>query len=271
MIPCKLSGIEIKADINSHDLFTKKLRPLERHHDVVASFKPNTTIWYNTTVVVPFTDKIVVNASIYHPWEYMGWNNYINTTIPIFPDTEVSNVSVGALIVQSGQDVDVAVKLRSNAIGRGTTISVFDEDVGDVIGTAHVEITEPEMEVKLKAKAPVIGASAKTEQFNFSGVYETHTWNVSSATVDYWTENDYQKIQVTIWNIPWWVWVLIAIIVIIFILAVVHALLTTVKERTRPRYRFFRRLEKEEEVSDRFGLTTEEKGYKKFRFFRRLK
>ena len=270
MIPCKLSGIEIRADVNMHDLFTKKLRPLERHHDVIASFKPNTTIWYNTTVVVPFTDKIVVNASIYHPWEYMGWNNYINTTIPIFPDTEVSEVSIGALLVQSGQDVDVTVKLRSNAIGRGTTISVFDEDVGDVIGTAHVEITEPEMEVKLKAKAPVIGASVKTEQFNFSGVYETHTWNVSSATADYWTENDYKTIQVTIWNIPWWVWVLIALIVIIFILAIVHALLTTVKERTRPRYRFFRRLEGEE-VSDRFGLTTEEKGYKKFRFFRKLK
>ena len=270
MIPCKLSGIEIRTDVNSHDLFTKKLNPLERHHDIVTSFKPNTTIWYNTTVVVPFTDKIVVNASIHHPWEYMGWNNYINTTIEIFPDTEVSDVSIGALVVQSGQDVDITVKLRSNAIGRGTTISVFDENVEDVIGTAHVEITEPEMEVKLKAKAPIIGASVKTEQFNFSEIYETHTWNVSSATVDYWTENDYQKIQVTIWNIPWWVWILIAIIVIIFILAVVHALLTTVRDRMRPRYRFFKKLEGEE-VSDRFGLTTEEKGYKKFKFFRRLK
>lgn len=271
MIPCKLSGIEIRADVNSHNLFTKKLNPLERHHDVVASFRPNTTIWYNTTVVVPFTDKIVVNASIYHPWEYMGWNNYINTTIDVFPDTEVSNVSVGALLVQSGQDVDIAVKLRSNAIGRGTTISVFDEDVGDVIGTAHVEITEPEMEVKLTATAPVIGQAVETKQFNFNGVYETHTWNVSSATVDYWTENDYQKIQVTIWNIPWWLWLLVILIVVLFVLAVVHSLLGTVRERTRPRYRFFKKLEGEEEISDRFGLTTEEKGYRKFRFFRRLK
>jgi len=271
MIPCKLSEIEIKADVNMHDLFTKKLRPLERHEDVVASFKPNTTIWYNTTVVVPFTDKIVVNASIHHPWEYMGWNNYINTTIKIFPDTEVSNVSIGALLVQSGQDVDITVKLRSNAIGRGTTVSVYDEDVGDVIGTTHVEISEPEMEVKLTATAPVIGQAVEAQEFNFNGVYETHTWNVSHATVDYWSENDYQRIQVTIWNIPWWVWLLILLIIIIFILAVVHALLTTVKERTRPRYRFFRRLEKEEEVSDRFGLTTEEKGFKKFRFFRKLK
>ena len=271
MIPCKLSEIEIRADVNSHDLFTKKLRPLESHEDVVASFKPNTTIWYNTTVVVPFTDKIVVNASIHHPWEYMGWNNYINTTIKIFPDTEVSNVSVEALLVQSGQDVDITVKLRSNAIGRGTTVSVYDEDVGDVIGTTHVEISEPEMEVKLTATAPVIGQAVEAQEFNFNGVYETHTWNVSHATVDYWSENDYQKIQVTIWNIPWWVWLLILLIIIIFILAVVHALLTTVKERTRPRYRFFKRLEKEEEVSDRFGLTTEEKGFKKFRFFKKLK
>jgi len=271
MIPCKLSGIEIRADVNKHDLFAKKLMPIERHHNVVATFKPNTTIWYNTTITVPFTDKIVVNASIHHPWEYMGWNNYVNTTIKIFPDTEVSNVSVGALLVQSGQDVDITVGLRSNAIGRGTTVSVYDEDTEDVIGTAHVEITEPEMKVRLKATAPVIGQAIETKQFNFNGVYETHTWNVSSATVDYWTENDYQRIQVTIWNIPWWLWLLVILIAILFVLAVVHSLLGTVKERTKPRYRFFRRLDSGEEVSDRFGFTTEEKGGRKFRFFRRLK
>ncbi|RLE37420.1 hypothetical protein DRJ17_06655 [Candidatus Woesearchaeota archaeon] len=270
MIPCKLSGIEIRADVNKHDLFAKKLMPIERHQDVVATFKPNTTIWYNTTITVPFTDKIVVNASIYHPWEYMGWNNYVNTTIKIFPDTEVSNVSVGALLVQSGQDVDITVGLRSNAIGRGTTVSVYDEDTEDVIGTAHVEITEPEMKVRLKATAPVIGQAVEAQQFNFSGVYETHTWNVSSATVDYWTENDYQRIQVTIWNIPWWLWLLVILIAILFVLAVVHSLLGTVKERTKPRYRFFRRLDGEE-VPSKYGLTAEEKSTKRFRFFRRLK
>jgi len=271
MIPCKLTGIEIRANVNSHNLFTKKLRLLERHHDVVASFKPNTTIWYNTTITVPFTDKIVVNASIYHPWEYMGWNNYINTTIDIFPDTKVSNVSVGALVVQSGQNVDVTVKLKSNAIGRGTTISVFDENVGDVIGTAHVEITEPEMEVKLKATAPVIGQAVEAQGFNFSGVYETHTWNVSHATVDYWSENDYQKIQVTIWNIPWWVWLLLILIIVIFVLSIIKAFVATTRERMKPKYKFFKRLEKEGDVSDRLGMTAEGKGYKKFRFFRKLK
>jgi len=261
MIPCKLSGIEIRADINSHNLYTNKLSPLERHHDVVASSKPNTTIWYNTTVTIPFTDKIVVNASIYHPWEYMGWNNYINTTIKIFPDTEVSHVSIGALLVQSGQDVDITVKLRSNAIGRGVGVSVFDEDVGDLIGTTHVEISEPEMDVKFTLTAPTI-----------SGFYETHTWNVSSATVDYWSENDYKTLSVTIWNIPWWAWLLIFLILAIFVLSIIKSIVSVVKDRMRPRYRFFRRLEggEEEETAERLSLSTVGKGIRKFRFFRKL-
>jgi len=260
MIPCKLKDIEVKAVINSHDLYEKKFKPLERHEDVVASMKPNTTIWYNTTVTVPFTDKIVVNASIHHPWEYMGWNNYINTTIEIFPDTAVKAVYL-PLIVNSGQKFEVTVKLMSNAIGRGATIAVSDDTTEDLLGTTDIEITKPEMDVKFTLTAPTI-----------SGFYETHTWNVSSATVDYWSENDYKTLSVTIWNIPWWAWLLIFLILAIFVLSIIKSIVSVVKDRMRPRYRFFRRLEggEEEETAERLSLSTVGKGIRKFRFFRKL-
>ena len=276
MIPCRLSGIDANVSINAHDLSASgfRMKPIERYSNKISSYKPNTTVWYNTTVVVPFTDEIVVNASINHPWEYMGWNNYANTTIPVFPDTAVMGVSIPSLLVQSGQKTDVSVNIKSNAIGRGATVSVVDENENTSLGIAYITITKPNMSVTIHANVPKI-ASVHTQSFNpasinISGMYEMHTWNISVATVDYYPQNDYKTINVRIWAIPWWVWATGILIVVLLVLAIVLKVVAILRTKSTPKYKYFKKLEGEEEIVSK-DIMKVGKSEKRFRFFRRLK
>ena len=135
----------------------------------------------------------------------------------------------------------------------------MDETTGTLLGKKDVEITDPNMTVTVEAVAHKI-----------SGFQETHTWNVSTNGVDFYDENNYKTFNVTIWGIPWWAILLGILLIVLFLLATIRAILATVEDRARPRFRYFRRLDGEG-VSNRYVTSTEERVISKFKFFRRLK
>ncbi len=258
VIPAKITGVQIRAKIEEFNLNEKALKTIEGRSETVATFEP-TTIWRNFTIKVPFTDRIVVTANITHELEDFILNNNITLEIPIYPDTKVEYAKPATLIVSSGSPTAVTVKIQSNAFGRLYTVEIWDDDLKEILAMKDVNITEPNMTVTLEAKAPKI-----------SGFQETHTWNVTFAGADYYPANNYYSFNVTIWGIPWWAILLGILLIVLFLLATIRAILATVEDRARPRFRYFRKLDGES-VSSRHMTSTEERAISKFKFFRRLK
>jgi len=258
VIPAKITDVSVSLHVDEHNLKEKRLKSLIGRAERVATHEP-TTIWRNFTVVVPYTDKIVVTANISHPLEDFTPNNNFTLVIPIDPDTKVEAARPTMLIVSSGAKVPVTVEITSNAIGMLYFVTVIDDSADELIGKVDINITDTNMTVTVEATAPVI-----------TGVYETHIWNASANGADYYDENNYKTFSVSIWNIPWWGWLLIILIVVVFVLSIVKSLIATVRKRKTGEYRFFRRVDEGEEAGDRFSMSTEKRGGDEFRFFRRL-
>jgi len=257
VIPAKITGVHIKAQIDEFDVNKKEMKTIEGRDETVATFEP-TTIWRNFTVKVPFTNKLVITANVSHPLEDFVLNNNISLEILVDPDTKVEYANPATLVVSSGSPTAVTVKLSSNALGRVFVVAVMDETTKNLLGKKDVEITEPNMTVTISATAPKI-----------SGFSEVHEWNVSANGIDYYEPNNYYSFNVTIWGIPWWAILLGILLVILFLLATLRAILATIEDRTRPRFRYFKRLDGDE-VSSRHLMCSDEAGIGRFRFFRKL-
>lgn len=258
VIPAKITGVDIRAIVDQFDLKEKRPKTLEGKVEKVSTFEP-TVIWRNFTVVVPYTNKLVIEANVSHPLEDFIHNNNMTLEIPVDPDTKIEEAKPAVLVISAGSPTAVTVTLTSNALGRVYSVAVIDETTNTLIGKTDVEITEPNMTVTVEATAPQI-----------SGFSETHLWNASANGIDYYEPNNYQTFQVTIWGIPWWAVVLGILIIVLFILATLRAILATARDRMQPRFRYFKRLDGEE-TSSKHMMSAEEKGLGKFKFFRRLK
>jgi len=159
-----------------------------------------------------------------------------------------------------GDKATVTVKLLSNAPGRPYLVVIHDKDLNDtLIGKKDVVIEEAETIVNIEVTAPEV-----------EGFKETHTWSAEISGIDYYAPNNYYTFNVSIYNIPWWVWLLAILLVVIFVFAILKSILATVRDMSKPKFRYFKRMDEEEETSSRFMMSSEKAGTEKFRFFRKL-
>lgn len=258
VIPAKITGVDIKAAIDEFDLNEKAPKTMEGKTEKVATIAPM-TVWRNFTIQVPFTNKIIVEANVSHPLEDFVHNNNMSLEIPVFPDTKVEEAKPNVLMVSSGSVAPVQVKIYSNALNRTFVVAVIDENTKNLLGKKDVTITDPNMTVTLEATVPKI-----------TGFSETHTWNVSSNGIDYYEPNNYKEFQVTIWGIPWWAIIVAILIIILFLLAMIKAIVATIDDRMQPEFRYFRRLDEEDGAGSKYAMETKGSKLGRFRFFRKL-
>ena len=257
-----IKDVRIAHSVVSYNLYKKTMDQIEGYTYSVSTLYP-TTIYKNFTVVVPFTNKIVVNASIAHPLEDNALNNEMTLEIPVFEDTELVKVDV-PLIVKAGEKTKVKVYLRSNAVGYSYRASVA-KDNKETIGTYDFSITDPEMAVEVEVTPTVSG----------NKFFETQTWYVNLMGYDFYDANNAKTVTVTVWALPWWVWIILIVFIVLIVLLLVKKLLFTVRMFGGGEFKYFRRLDK----GDGFGgdarlqakIRELDEDVEKFRFFRRVR
>jgi hypothetical protein len=255
-----IKDIEASYSVKSYNLYKNEMDLVENKTYILSTVEP-TTIYKNFTVVVPFTNKIIVNASIYHPLEDNGLNNQMTLEIPVFEDTELVKVDVPP-IVMAGEKTTVKVYLKSNAVGFNYRASVA---TSEIIGMTDFDITKPEMVVEVEVTPKVSG----------NKFFETQTWYVNLMGYDYYDANNEKTVTVMVWALPWWLFIFLVILVILILLLLVKKLLFAVRMVGGGEFRFFRRLDR----GDGFGgdarlqakIRELDEDVRKFRFFGRVR
>lgn len=185
-IPAKTDNVYIRMFVGKYDLNSGSIIPIIDKHEYVSS-DGKTTVWRNYTVKVPYTNKLVLSAEIFHPWDFNGLNNNISLEIPIWMDLEIIDVSVPTNVVESESVLPVKVKIRSNNFGPGCVLYVEDLTTNKLVAKKHFEITKPEMTISLDVKVP---EASKSE--------EIHIWRIGLSTVDYNEENNEKIVTLTV-------------------------------------------------------------------------
>jgi hypothetical protein len=179
-----IKDIEASYNVMSYNLYKNTMDLMESKSYTLSTVEP-TTIYKNFTVVVPFTNKIIVNASIYHPLEDNGLNNQMTLEIHVFEDTELVKVDVPP-IVKAGEKTTVKIYLKSNAIGFNYRASVA---TSEILGMTDFDITKPEMVVEVEVTPKVSG----------NDYVETQKWYVNLMGYDYYDANNEKTVTVTVW------------------------------------------------------------------------
>jgi len=110
--------------------------------------------WINKTFVIPWTNKIVISASVYYMWDLCPFNNYDTIPLTIDADAKIESVEIPAMVTE-GSTVTIKVKIVSN-IPRGekhAVLTIFDNTTGNILARVEVPLG-PEVEVPVKIKVP---------------------------------------------------------------------------------------------------------------------
>jgi hypothetical protein len=105
--------------------------------------------------------------------------------------------------------------------------------------------------------------------------YETQTWYVNVMGYDFYDANNAKTVTVTVWALPWWVWLILIVFAVLIVLLLIKKLLFTVRMFGGGEFKYFRRLDK----GDGFGgdarlqakIRELDEDVEKFRFFRRVR
>jgi hypothetical protein len=255
-----IKDIEASYSVRSYNLYKNTMDLVENKTYILSTVEP-TTIYKNFTVVVPFTNKIVVNASIYHPLEDNGLNNQMTLEIHVFEDTELVKVEVPP-IVMAGEKTTVKVYLKSNAVGFNYRASVA---TNEILGMTDFDITKPEMVVEVEVTPKVSG----------NKFFEVQKWYVNLMGYDYYDANNEKTVTVMVWALPWWLFILLVILIILILLLLVKKLLFAVRMVGGGEFKYFRRLDKGDGFEGDARLQAKvrelDQDVKDFEFFRRVR
>jgi len=256
-----IKDIDIRHSVKSLNLYKKDFDQIEGREMKVSTLQP-TTIYRNFTIIVPFTNKIIVNASIAHPLEDNALNNEMSLEIPVFEDTEAVRADV-PLLVKANEPQKIKVILKSNAINFNYRISVVKGS--DVIGYTDFKITEPDMAVEVEVTPVLTGGK----------FYETQTWTITLMGYDFYDANNEIKVTVTVWGLPWWIFLVLLAIIVLIVLLLIKKLLFTIRMFGDGEYKFFRRLDRGDgsggEMRLQMRIKQVEREAEKFKFFRRVR
>lgn len=259
-----LKGVTINHSISMFSIKEKRYKALEGY-ETSADFAVATTMCKNYTIVIPFTNELIVNASISHPLEDNALNDRLGVRIEIMPDSKITKVE-SPLIVRAEVPTTVKVHVLTNNYGR--TISAYVADVmlnETLLGSLkNVNITDEELVLEV----PVVPKVGLATEF-----YSTRIWNVSIAGYDAYLDNNNYQLKITVWNLPWWFWLILIIIIALFVLAIIKSLLFTVKRHGEGSYRFYRRRTDgfSSEGAGKNVAKVEEDDGSEFKFYRRVR
>jgi len=216
-----IKDIKLQYNVKSFNLYTRSFEQIESREEYVSTLEP-TTIYRNLTIVAPFTNKIVVYASIAHPMEDNALNNEMTLETPVFEDTEITKVEAPP-VVKAGEPQKIRVYMKSNAIGYNYRAVVAMEKPYKLIGESRFYITDPEFAVDVVV----------IPELSRGKPYETQTWTITLLGYDFYGANDEKMITVTVlanneekdlivvWGLPWWIFpLLLAVIVLIVLLLI---------------------------------------------------
>jgi len=224
--------IHLKYNIMSNEVGKHKMKMVSAKEYTINSVGGVDTIWYNYTMQIPWTNKVVVSASVANKYDLAPENNNVSITIPISPDAECVAATVQSLAVSAGSTVPVRVVVKSNYINTTGSIAVIDETNGNkTIGSIPINITAPEQAFIVIVHVP------QTKKYS-----ETQTWLIYVTEAnDAYPKNNIKEITVTVWGFPSFVILgLIFLFVLIVLLLIKHLL--TIRPPREGRY--FRRIDR---------------------------
>jgi hypothetical protein len=222
IIPINTTSIPLKLNysISAKDLKLKVFKPITSKYEEIRAIAPG-IIWRNFTVTVPWTSKLIINASIYHDLDDVGSNNYITITIPIDPDVKLSVTKFTSFAVEGGT-ISITVYLKSNVepeINASAWLNVVDVNTQTLLKHIDVAVV-PEETVTVSIAAP-----QNSPAFWFiRKPTETHTFNVSVVGYDVYLADNSQSINVTVISYQW----ILAIVIIAIIIVLVGVLIRVI-------------------------------------------
>jgi len=235
-----------------------RMKTIQSRTTTLNSLGQVTTIWYNYTMQLPWTDKVVVNASINNTYDLSPDNNNFSVVIPLSPDAQCEAVYVQSLAVSAGAVVPVRVTVRSNYVNVSGTIAIIDLTAGnESIGDTPINITAPIQSFVVSVKVPSI----------HSKISEQHTWMAYVNEMnDVYQKDNTKTFTVTIFGFPSWIVLVLVFLVVVVVLVLLRHLLTI---RPPRKGRYFKRVDGE--GRDSFGAA--KIGYKrgKGRYFQKFK
>ncbi len=160
--------IHLKYNVMSNEVGKHRMKMVTARSYSVNSAGGISTIWYNYTMQLPWTNKVVVTANATCPYDLAPENNNASTVIPLSPDAALVSARVQSLAVSSGSVVPVRITVKSNYINTTGGVFIVDEtDGNNTIGSASFNITAPLQTVVVNVHVPKINKYS-----------ETHTWMV---------------------------------------------------------------------------------------------
>ena len=194
-------------------------------------------MWRNTTISIPWTSKIYINASISHPWEDVGLNNELYVEIPVDPDIELK-IEDYTRITNEGGEIRVIVILKSNIEAEKKAlcwVTIEDNTTNKIL--SRIELTiEPHVKIEIKTKAPENPAAF----WIIRQPSTIHNINIRLSGFDTYLENNYADISVTVLSNQW-IAVTLGVVVIIGVIVAIKALTHTILVEINSHRKFIRR------------------------------
>jgi len=134
-VALKPKPMRLAYDIFEMNLRNMTFRVLRGGLENVTTQAPG-IIWRNFTIMVPWTSRLVVNATADHEWEDMAANNNASVTIWIDPDVKVQIKTKAIPVVVEGQTITLLVNVTSNveeAQNKTGWLSVLDNSTDKVL------------------------------------------------------------------------------------------------------------------------------------------
>jgi len=217
-MPINTTSIPLKLNysITAKDLKLKAFKDITKRFEVIRAAAPG-IIWRNFTVAVPWTSRVVINASIYNDLDDVSANNNITIAIPIDPDIKLSIAKYTSYVIE-GRDATVTVYLKSNVeaeTGAIAWVTVEDNTTATIIKRVEIGV-EPEKTVDISFKAP----QNPPMMWIIRKPTQEHILTASVTGYDTYLADNSQSIKVTVVSYQWIV-AAIAIAAIIIIIAAI--------------------------------------------------
>jgi len=220
-------------EINSFDIRSKTFKLYSGGSESI-SLPSFGIIWRNFTVIIPWTSKIFINASVSHEWEDFLPNNYMNITLSIDPDVKISIIKkLFSGIITEGQTIKISVNVTSN-IEAGKAkgwLSAFDNTTEKLLYRKEIGL-EPSRIYDIDFKAP----ENPIMFWILRSPTSLHNIESRFAGYDMYLDNNADYIKITIVSNQW-LWILLAIIILIIIIMTMFIVGTRVARHTIEEYR----------------------------------
>jgi len=218
-IPVNTSSIPLTLNysISYRNLTLRTFKDITKRFEEIRTLRTG-VVWRNTTLIVPWTPSIVINASIYNELDDNFMNNYANDVIDVAPNIKLE-ISRYTGYTTEGGDIKIVAHLKNNVdpeLHAIAWITVEDNKTAKILLRYSFGLDNPEKTLELKLKAP-----ENPSMFWFiRKPTDTHLLNITVVGYDVYDADDSQSIKVTVVSYQW-ITAVVAVAVIIIIIAAI--------------------------------------------------